>query len=223
MITCGIDEAGRGPVIGPMVMACAVFDSKGKKELKKLHVRDSKKLSSKQREELEPKIKEASLEWKLIEISPNEIDRLRKRMSLNVLEAMKVAEMLLSLEKVPERIIVDAVDINPETYKKNIMDCIRETNREFIIPEIISEHKADENHIEVGAASILAKVKRDNEIEGIKEKYGDVGSGYPSDPVTMKFLHDLIRERKGKGELPSFVRRSWNTLDKSKQTKLGEY
>jgi ribonuclease HII len=218
-ITCGIDEAGRGPVIGPLVMGCAVLDNDGGEELKKLNVRDSKKVAPSRRLSLEERIKEIAIEWGLVKIYPNEIDYLRKKHSLNFIEAMKIAELVLSLKNVPNRIIVDSADTVPEEYKRKIIHCINGRNVDFVIPEIISEHKADDRYIEVSAASILAKVERDREIEKLKEEHGEFGSGYPADERTKEFMKKLIRN----GELPEFVRRSWNTVDKSKQMTLFEF
>lgn len=214
-IICGVDEAGRGPVIGPMVIGCAVFDSKGKKELEKLDVRDSKKVSPLRRASLEPMIKEIAIEWGVVKIHPEEIDRLRRKMSLNVIEAKKIAELILSLKKLPERVIVDSADAVEENFRKLI---IKHMNLDKP-PEIISRHRADEQFIEVGAASILAKVERDREIEKLKKKFGEIGSGYPADEVTKKF----ISEMKEKGEIPGFVRRSWSTVSRAKQKKLGDF
>lgn len=214
-LVCGIDEAGRGPVIGPLVIGCAVFDSKGKRELEKLNVRDSKKVSPLRRAALEPKIKEIALEWKIVKISPGEIDILRKKISLNVIEARKIAELILSLKKFPKRVIVDSADKVEENFRELI---IKNLNIEKI-PEIISKHKADEKFIEVGAASILAKVERDREVEKLKEKFGEIGSGYPADEVTKKFLKDM----KERGEIPAFIRRSWSTVRRARQKKLGEF
>ncbi len=218
-VTCGIDEAGRGPVIGPLIVGCAVFDEGGVEELRKLNVRDSKRVSPSRRSVLEPQIKEIALEWRLIELSPGEIDRLRKRHSLNAIEAMKVAELILSLENTPDTVLVDAVDSVSERYTMRIIDCLQSMHSEFIIPELISEHKADDTYIEVSAASILAKVERDRIIEGLCAEHGDFGSGYPSDERTQRFVKMLLRQ----GPLPEFVRRSWNTIDKSKQMSLGEF
>ncbi len=215
MIICGIDEAGRGPIIGPLVIGCAVFDSEGRRELKRLNVRDSKKVTASRRIFLEAKIKEISLEWNLALIHPSEIDRLRKKISLNVIEAMKTAELIQSLKNFPDKIIVDSADTVPENYKKRIIEFLSLKR----IPEIISEHRADENYVEVSAASILAKVERDRIIEILKKEYGEIGSGYPSDELTQNFLKDL----KNREDVPDFIRRSWNTFNKSRQSKLGEF
>lgn len=218
-VVCGVDEAGRGPVIGPMVLACAVFDSGGRRRLKGLKIRDSKKMSASKRVEAEPVIKELALEWRILHIQPVEIDRLRKRLSLNAIEAYKTAELLMSLETPPTRIILDAVDPVAESYLHRVTSSIASINPEFRLPEMLAEHKADDRHIEVSAASVLAKVERDRCIDALKEEYGELGSGYPSDEVTQDFVRRMIRC----GDVPGFIRRSWCTFDRSKQTFLNEY
>ncbi|HIE33918.1 MAG TPA: ribonuclease HII [Candidatus Altiarchaeales archaeon] len=218
-ISCGIDEAGRGPVIGPLVIGLVSLDNEGRDILRKINVRDSKRVSASRRTKLEPIIKETAREWKILKIQPREIDFLRKRHSLNQIEAMKIAEMLINLENRPHRVIVDSADSIVEDYRRRIVHCINSICNEFEIPEIVSEHKADDRYIEVSAASIIAKVERDREIELIKEEYGDFGSGYPADELTKEFMKTLIRN----GELPDFVRMSWNTLDKAKQTNLLDF
>ncbi len=215
----GIDEAGRGPVIGPLVIGCVVLDAHGREELRRLRVRDSKKVAKSRRKSLEPRIKDISVEYRIAKVEPNEIDWLRKRESLNLIEAKKTAELILSLKNSPHRIIVDAADSVAENYKTKIINAINSINNDFRIPELISEHKADDNYIEVSAASILAKVERDREIELLKEDIGDFGSGYPGDALTQEFIRECIRS----GSLPNCVRRSWNTLDKSRQRPLGEF
>ncbi|MFH1125890.1 MAG: ribonuclease HII [Candidatus Altiarchaeota archaeon] len=218
-ITCGIDEAGRGPVIGPMVLGCAVFDRKGVEKLSELKVRDSKKVSPARRRYLEPFIKKIALEYKIVCVSASEIDLLRRRKTLNEIEAMKMAELICSLKAKPNRIIVDAADSVAENYRTKVIFYIKESGKNFKIPEIVSEHKADDKYIEVGAASILAKVERDRQVDALKEKHGDFGSGYPSDETTKKYIQKIVRE----GNMPGFVRRSWSTVNKVKQKKLGEY
>lgn len=223
MIVCGIDEAGRGPVIGPLVIACVVLDEKGRKKLSKLRVRDSKKVSPSRRLFLEPLIKKHVLEWNLTKINPQEIDFRRKRISLNVIEAMKISELILSLKNKPERIIVDSADTVPDEYKRKIISYLNESCKSrdynYEIPEIVSEHRADDRYIEVSAASILAKVERDREIERLRDEFGEFGSGYPSDKITQKFVKNLVRN----DELPNFLRRSWNTVHRKKQTTLDEF
>jgi ribonuclease HII len=218
-LVCGIDEAGRGPVIGPLVLGCALFDAKGARKLKELKVRDSKKLTASRREHLEPLIKSLAGEWKLTYIQPPEIDRLRKTISLNVIEAQKTAQMIISLEKKPSKIIIDAADAVEENYARKIRDAIEAASPGYHIGELVCEHKADDNYIEVSAASVLAKVARDRAIDDLKKELGDFGSGYPSDPLTQEFVKKIIRE----GEWPTCIRKSWNTMNKCKQTSIGDY
>ena len=78
-------------------------------------------------------------------------------------------------------------------------------------PKIVAEHKADSKYIPVAAASILAKVTRDRAIEKLKEAYGEIGSGYPSDPITRRFLEEYYKKH---GVFPPIVRKSWKTLEK---------
>lgn len=218
-LRCGVDEAGRGPVIGPMVMGCCVLDDEGIRILKAEGVRDSKRIAPDRRLALEALIKETAIEYKLSIIQPAEIDLQRKNISLNLLEAQKTAQMIISLECTPEQVIVDAADAVAENYRERIINHINSMYPEFRSPRIIAEHKADDNYIEVGAASIIAKVERDRIVDELKKDHGDFGSGYPSDEKTMKFVRQMLRD----GQMYDFVRRSWNTIDKAKQTKLGEF
>lgn len=218
-IFCGIDEAGRGPVIGPLVLGCVSLDERGAEKLKRLGVRDSKKMSPSRREALEPEIKRVSVEWSLVKLSPSDIDRLRKKMSLNVLEAIKTAELIVSLKKKPTKIFVDATDNVAEDYQKKIISHIQKINTKYDVPEFVCEHKADDRYIPVSAASVIAKVERDRDIEALRSIYGEIGSGYPSDEVTQKFIRGLVKD----GNLPPFVRRSWETVDKSKQSTLTDF
>jgi ribonuclease HII len=216
---CGIDEAGRGPVIGPMVMAAAVFDEAGKRKLKDLGVRDSKKVAESRRNSLEGEIQKTAVEWRLKKLSPAQIDRMRRDASLNVIEAKMAAELILSLAAVPNKVFIDSPDNIPEDFTEKVVSFINQAHPEYKVQQIVSENKADDKYVEVGAASILAKVERDRIIENLKSELGEFGSGYPSDPVTSQFVRKMVRE----GELSHHVRRSWNTLDKSRQKKLGEW
>lgn len=215
----GIDEAGRGPVIGPMVLACAVFDLEGVERLAGLKVRDSKKVSPSRRRYLEPLIKKIAIEYGLAVVSPSEIDRLRKKKTLNEIEAIKAASLICSLKAMPSKVIVDSADAVAENYRRMIESKIAEIKPGMKMPEIVSEHKADANYIEVGAASILAKVERDRQVGKLREKYGNFGSGYPSDEKTKRYIKKVLE----KGILPDIVRKSWNTVSRGAQKKLGDY
>lgn len=200
MLICGIDEAGRGPVIGPLVMCGLLIKEEDEKELVRLKVKDSKLLTRSVRESMFDKIKDVAKRYKLIVIEPQEIDKAvhnHDGLNLNKLEARKSAEILNEL--IPDKAIIDAPSNNIESYKKYLMRFVK--NKKI---EVILEHKADVNYPVVSAASILAKVTRDNEIEKIKKQIGiDFGSGYMSDPKTVEFL------QKNFEKYPELFRKSW--------------
>lgn len=210
----GVDEAGRGPVIGPMVVAGVAVDSDV--ALRQLNVRDSKKLSPERREALAPEI-EKIVRFELVVIPAERIDVMRAEMSLNDFEAKLFAEIIGKLH--PETAYVDAADVDEIEFKR----CVQ---RELpFAVEIVSQHNADKLFPVVSAASILAKVCRDREMRGIERTFGvPIGSGYPSDPDTISFLERWIRET---GALPPHTRTSWDTarrlLAESRNRKLDEF
>ncbi len=203
---CGIDEAGRGPVIGPLVIAGVKIKSSDEKKLRSLGVKDSKILSPKQRDALFVQVTEHALSYKIIIIPPEEIDKAVSKNALNWLEADKSIEIITELK--PDKVIVDCPSTNIPQYQGYIQKKVK--------AKVIAEHKADANYPCVSAASILAKVTRDREIEKIKEEIGiDFGSGYPSDPKTQEFMkayHDKY----------PFIRKSWSSykdIEEEKQQK----
>jgi len=212
MLVAGVDDAGRGSVIGPLVIAGVVLNEENLPKLVKLNVKDSKLLSPHRREILAPEIKRTVQNYSVVKLSPRDIDDVvtngRKLRKLNWLEAKTMAEIIETLK--PDKAYVDASDVLEDRFKNDILDCLP-----FRIP-IVSEHKADRNYPVVSAASIIAKVERDGEIAKLAEVYGDFGSGYPSDPRTMNFLKHCLD---GKEEYPDFVRRSWEPAKKTKSDK----
>ena len=200
----GIDEAGRGPVIGPLVLCGVCIEEKKLKNLDRLGIKDSKKLSPKRRTILDRKIRKIC-DHHIINISASDIDNLRsKDVNLNEIEKIAITKIITYFK--PDLAIVDSVDVNPERLCIELKEVVGENI------EIIAEHGADDKYTIVGAASIIAKVERDREIEEIKKRYKvDLGSGYPSDPKTQKFLKKFKFEN-----LPDFVRKSWNTSQKLK-------
>ena len=216
---CGVDEAGRGPVVGPLVIAGVTFEND--LELIENNVRDSKKITPKRRELLSKKIKESAVNYEITLISASDIDNMRKVMTLNEIEVNAFSKIIEKLK--PDICYVDAADVNDERFGKNIL------SRLSFKPEIISKHKADDIYPVVGAASILAKTRRDEEVQMIAqelEKKLDMplGSGYPADPVTQKFLRKWVKTF---GKLPPHTRHSWKTaqnlLKESKIKKLDEF
>lgn len=209
MLTIGVDDAGRGPLIGPMVLAGVLLDENSKTALKKYNIKDSKQLLHSSRIKLSKIIKEYSLGYDIVKSSPEEIDKaVLSKVNLNTLEAIKTAEIINKLNpgKKKIKVIVDCPSINTKKWRDVLLKYLK--NSENL--SILCEHKADENYIEVGAASILAKVVREEEVSKIKKKYGNIGSGYPSDPSTKEFL-----EKKGKELRDSGIfRKSWQTWKK---------
>jgi ribonuclease HII len=201
----GIDEAGRGPVIGPMIIAGVMIQDGKEKELGA--VKDSKLLKHKQRELLYPQIV-AHSEFKIIEVSPQEIDMAlnSKELNLNWLEAHKQAEIINELK--PDAAIIDCPSPNIKKYTEYLRNLL--ANKEV---KLIVEHKADVNYPVCSAASIIAKVKREEEVEKLKKKYGDIGPGYPGNETTKKF----IKENWGKH--PEIFRKTWSTFKNQEKMK----
>jgi len=173
--------------------------------LTEIGVKDSKKLTAKRRSILAKLIKKSCYSFKVIVVSPEEIDqREEKRITLNKLEELKMAEIIMDLK--PDSIYIDAVDVNEARFSQSILTLLNYSPK-----EIISKHKADDLFPIVSAASIIAKDKRDTLIEELKEKYGDLGSGYPSDLRTINFLRNWIKKNQ---KIPPFARKTWATTKK---------
>ena len=211
---CGTDEAGRGPCFGPLVVAGILVETDA--ELIRIGVCDSKQLTPKKREQIAPVIKKIASNYEIIVLPATDIDDLRKTMTLNELEVFVYSKIIEKLR--PDVCYVDAVDVKEERFGRDILA------RLSYKPRMISEHKADEKYPIVGAASILAKVTRDEHVRKIAQELEPklnlpLGSGYPSDPVTKKFLEKWVEQF---DSLPPHVRQSWETcqkLIKNKNTK----
>jgi len=210
----GIDEAGRGPVLGPMVMAGVICTSEQVTKLKALGVTDSKLLSEIKREELFEQVKEIVTDYHVVSLSPKDIDAKETRnISLNDLEAEANITILKKINA--KKAVVDCPSTNPPAYKAQLQ-------KELVGVELICEHKADLNYTEAAAASILAKVTRDREIEALKKEIGiDFGSGYPSDPKTKTFVTEHWNK------YPELFRKTWktyqNAVSKSSQKGLSDF
>jgi len=198
MQVCGVDEAGRGSMLGPLVVAGITISRSKINLLKKLGVRDSKKLSPVARERLYKKIIEAVDDYHVIRISPRIIDKSVSNHSLNHLEAKYMAKVISKLS--PSTAFVDSCDVNSKRFGKEISKLTSNT-------KIRSYHHADSKFITVSAASILAKVSRDRAITRLSKKY-DIGSGYPSDPKTKVFVKKSIRRNQNL----TFLRKSWKPV-----------
>jgi len=205
ILILGIDDAGRGPVIGPMVLAGCLINKETEAEFKISGVKDSKDLTSKRREHLVLMIKEKAITFEIEVVFPEEIDD-KTQGNLNLLEAKKIALIINKINDGSKRIkvIVDCPSVNITAWTDTLKSKVEDLSN----LEIVCEHKADRNHIAVSAASILAKSKREEEMDKLRNKYGaSIGSGYSSDPYTIKFLQDNANKLRDEG----IFRQSWGT------------
>tara|TARA_Y100000310_G_scaffold342412_1_gene445568 strand:- start:250 stop:903 length:654 start_codon:yes stop_codon:yes gene_type:complete len=212
----GIDEAGRGPIIGDLVIAGAMMEEDDEGKLINIGVKDSKLVSRRNRALIYKKIVGILKGYEIMVVSPEEIDEVlfSQDLNLNKLEAIKSAMIINKLE--PDKAILDCPSPNVESYKEYVRTLLKNKDVELIV-----EHKADLNYPIAGAASILAKVTRDLGVEELEKKHGVIGSGYPADERTQDFI------KKNFEKCPEIFRRSWSTfknLEKEKkQKKLGEF
>ena len=201
MKICGVDDAGRGSMIGPMVIAGISIEKKNIPKLRKLGVRDSKKLSPKKRELLYKEIVKLVDDYHVIRIPPRTIDKYVFEHNLNHLEAKKMAEVISNLN--PDLSYVDSCDVNAARFGREISDLSNKS-------KVRSYHYADSRFVVVSAASIIAKVSRDRSITRLNKNY-EFGSGYPSDKKSVNFVKKLVSAKK---PLPSSVRKSWKPVQK---------
>lgn len=209
----GVDEAGRGCIIGPMVICAAAINPLNEYRLKELGVKDSKRLSPSQRNALYPKVIKLC-KYSCAKITAKELNELMEKYSLNEIEAMKASQLIDSLGMPGSTIYIDSPDNVPSKFAKRMEKYLRKKYR------IVAANKADDIYLIVGAASIIAKVVRDREIEKIKAEVGvDFNSGYTSDPITQ----EIIRKRKDYPLLEQYIRTKWSTLEPNRQKKLSEF
>ena len=198
----GVDEAGRGSIIGPLIIAgISVRDSKIS-ELSKIGVKDSKKLTKKLRESMFFSIIDLADSLCIYKIESDEIDDNVFLNNLNKLEAEAMAAVINNLRV--DEVYVDCCDVNHERYK----ECIK-CHLISCDTKLYSMHHADQLNLVVSAASIIAKIVRDNEIQAIRRIHHTIGSGYPSDEKTMYFIRKWVKKYKN---APSFARKSWRPL-----------
>ena len=175
--------------------------------LEELGVKDSKRLSPAKREYLAERIEEAT-EVHIVEMTASEIDASRKGITMNEIMVKRFSDVIIHFK--PDRAIVDAADVKPERFAANLRANYEKEGGGAL--EIISEFKADARYPLVSAASIVAKVHRDRSIRALEEKIGaEIGSGYPADPKTIRFLKELLKEKELE-DIPDYVRKSWKTV-----------
>ena len=212
----GVDEAGRGPVLGPLVVGLLSIPKEDEYMLEEQNIEDSKHLTHAKRKLHYEWLNQQSTErgWYVDTIicQPNRIDTAVYGKGLNILEVDLFASILNRHHQSFAQhlnILLDACDVNEERFRNRISE--RLNNWPWPKTTIVAEHKADTNHRIVGGASILAKVVRDMEIERISREVGKpVGSGYPSDPNTVRALPDLIKE----AGIHNDIRWSWATVNR---------
>ncbi|UCD03793.1 MAG: ribonuclease HII [Candidatus Woesearchaeota archaeon] len=217
-IICGVDEAGRGPLIGPLIVAGIAIKESDISKLTDLEVKDSKLHSPNRRQELFEEIKKIAHSYEIITVPAQEIDsRCDVGMNLNKLEALKVANVLDKLN--PNVAYVDSPTSPDGAHFKHL---IKEHLENHNI-DIHAGHKFDHKYPVVSAASILAKVTRDSEVKRIEKEVGEsIGSGYPADEITQKFLREHLNNSVSK-----YIRKTWatwkNLQAEKDQSSLGEF
>lgn len=204
MLICGVDEAGRGSVIGPLIVAGIIIKKSNIKKLAEIGVRDSKLLSRKKRNILFYEILDIVEFTCIYKIEPGIIDNNVYLKNLNRLEGKVMATIINHLSA--DVTYVDSCDVNINRYTELIRSHLKSSNKNR---RIIVMHKADILNIVVSAASIIAKVIRDKEIELIQREFEKIGSGYPSDKKTMEFIKTCIIDQ---NNCPSFIRKSWKPV-----------
>lgn len=227
IVISGGDEAGRGAIIGPLVVSVVSINKSLQHKLTEAGVRDSKMLSKKRREAAYKAVRELASDIRIEKIFPEEINSaMKNRISLNELEAVHFARLLDKVDSV-NTIYLDSPDIIAEKFGLRVSNvCSKQTKvvgvkgkteKGVRYTKILARHKADSIYPVVSAASIIAKVTRDREIDALSKKLGiDLGSGYPSDYKTI----DAIRDNMKGGALNDHLRHHWKTMENIRQTRL---
>ena len=197
----GVDEAGRGSIVGPLIVAGIGIRESKIALLRKMGVKDSKALNPKARARLFGEIMKVIDSVCIHKIGPVEVDDSVSFRGLNRLEAKVMASVINTIGV--DEVYVDCCDVNPQRYR-DYMECHLTCK-----PKLYSLHHADVISMVVSAASIIAKITRDQEIQHICSRYGSIGSGYPSDERTMRFIRDWVVKN---GSAPEFTRKSWKPL-----------
>ncbi len=206
----GLDEAGRGSVLGPLVVGAFLWDTEDQAPLRAAGADDSKVLSHARRVEVRARL--ADLGRGVVHaIAATAIDE----GNVNRLEEAAFVELVRALA--PDRVFLDA-PVHPGGIPRLRDRLVAATG----VADWVVEPKADGTYPVVGAASIFAKVARDAAIaeidaDTVARGHGPVGSGYPSDPVTRAFLSARLGES---APLPSFVRTRWGTIEALRQRPL---
>ncbi|RMH59824.1 MAG: ribonuclease HII [Candidatus Hydrogenedentota bacterium] len=201
----GVDEAGRGPVVGPMVVAGVALPREELGRLEELGVDDSKRLSPKRREAVALGVRSLpGIRIITVHLAPYEIDAAVRNRSLT-LNGLTLSTMALILEKLaPSEAYCDLVGSRPEAMERQLMRLMSAR------PRLTVARRADTLYPITSAASIIAKTERDAAIRELNEKlagrYGPVGSGYPSDARTRRFVLKAGKDAR------RHIRWTWGTI-----------
>jgi ribonuclease HII len=221
VILAGVDEAGRGSVLGPLVVAGVAIDETKIPQLVELGVKDSKLLTPQKRRSLFKKIKKLASGVVCQKIFPKEIDEVvfrgERLFRLNYLEAKIMSSILDQIHF--DLAFIDCCDTNQLRFGQLVSDLIANRRgwslnlgeKNPLLEKIVSEHHADRNYPVVAAASIIAKVTRDASIQSLRKIHGEFGSGYPSDHYTISYLKDHYEKS---NDFPHFTRLSWITVQR---------
>lgn len=186
-------------MLGPIIVAGVCVNKKLISEMVEKGIKDSKLLSPRKREVLFGRVISVAESICICRINIEDIDFHVSKNNLNLLEAEAMAITIRNMKS--DKAYVDSCDVNPSRYQRTIRTFLKRDNT-----KLVSMHHADRLNVVVSGASIIAKVIRDSEISKIRIKYGDVGSGYPSDKKTIKFVKEWFRQN---NEIPPFARKSW--------------
>ena len=214
MMQCGVDEAGRGPMFGPLVVGAVFCEDDA--VLREIGVKDSKKLTPAARDRLFEQIESAVPYWCTVPISAEEIDLKMKTQSLNLIEQDLFVE---AVSRRPADVTyADCPDVDTERFGR-VMSVKLDGRK------VIAAHKADDLYPVVSAASIMAKVTRDRMIDDLRKEFDcEIGSGYPSDRVTAEFIEKWIKDN---GCAPPHTRTSWEPVKKMisarRMTKISDW
>jgi ribonuclease HII len=231
IIISGGDEAGRGAVFGPLVISLVSIKKEQERNFAEIGVRDSKMLSKERREELYTKINKVASEVLVDMIYPDEINRaMLSNISLNELEAVKFSKLFDQLQTHSSVLYLDSPDVIAHKFgvrvnihsskPTTVLGVKSHKEKGKTYTKIISEHKADSRYPVVSAASIIAKVSRDNAVKKLEKELGvAVGSGYPSDQTTI----DAVKANYRNSSFKKYIREYWVTIDSIKQMKMDLY
>lgn len=186
-------------MLGPIIVAGISVSKKSISEMIDKGIKDSKLLTPKKRQILFGHVVSIAESICICRINIEDIDFHVFRNNLNILEAEAMAITISNMKS--DKTYVDSCDVNPSRYQRTISSFLKRNST-----KLISMHHADKLNAVVSGASIIAKVIRDSEITKIRVKYGDIGSGYPSDKRTIEFVREWFRQ---KNEIPPFARKSW--------------